>query len=382
MSTLKYKMLIICQKDISRQILEDICKAIDIETIVCHTTNEALELLEHDLYSLLIYSLLEDKEQNDKFVASVRSKQLFLDKPIISIIPNNKYFHTVLGVTDYIVKPLEFEKTKTLILNVIEKHYQQNILIEELFSQSNIHKKEVTKIQQKHEEEISLIKDRMLLIFTHELKTPLNAVINFADYINRGLQGKLTRKKIDRYIELSEIIKINGEVLLDEINTLLDIAKIKENRMVFNIDTVDLNSMINHSVYKYKMLYNKDVISSIDEVTIQTDKKSFEHIFENLFSNALKYSTSLVKVSLNSDNNKFILIVEDDGEGIEEDQRSKIFEIFEQTEETVLTRKKEGTGIGLYIVKLICDHFQYNIEGGKSKLGGAKFTISGIKNKG
>lgn len=377
-----HNILILCSKQYNQEVIKKVCEALNIKTTFCYAKEEALELLEKNSYSFLLYSMFETTEENNEFAVKVRSIPLFMDKPIICVIPENKYFYTILDVSYYILGPLEFEKLKAIVENISKKFYEQNILIEELFSQSNNHKKEVVQIQEKHQEEISLIKDRMLLIFTHELKTPLNAVINFADHINRGLQGKLTRKKIERFTELSEIIKVNGEVLLDEINTLLDIAKIKENRMVFNINMLHLNDTINDITHKYKMLYNKEVITSIDEVTIKSDEKSLKHVIENLFSNALKYSISLVKVSLKNDDKRFIIIIEDDGEGIEEDQRSKIFEIFEQTEQTVLTRKKEGTGIGLYIVKLICDHFKYDIKVDRSNLGGAKFTISGIKNEG
>lgn len=334
-----------------------------VHTLSVETT---LDYLSQNSVSMVIVDS-ETVNRNDKdLVKKIKVQPLFLDKPILLMI--SSFDNLVEGFDPFSIIHLPLNKEE-LILKVnsfLNRYYEQNRLIEEMFNQSKEHKKE-----------ISLLKDRMLLIFAHELKTPLNAIINFSGYINRGLKKKLTKAKVDKFTELSELIEVNGKVLLEEINTLLDIVKLKEDRMVFNMEDIDISELINSTLGKYKLLYNKKLETNIDHLTIYSDIRSFIHIFENLYSNALKYASSMVLVTLKEDKGDFILTVEDDGRGIKDDQKNRIFELFEQTEQTVLNREKEGTGIGLYIVKLLCEHFKYGISVEDSNLGGAKFIIRG-----
>jgi signal transduction histidine kinase len=217
----------------------------------------------------------------------------------------------------------------------------------------------------------------MLVIFTHELKTPLNAIINFSSYIGRNLQKELTPKRINKLIDLSNQIELNGQSLLSQINNLLDISKMKNNKMPHNLQQLDFKKFVEKILNKYSGMYGKKVTSNLEEGVIFTDEKSLLSVVDNVFSNALKYSQTQIKVELKYENDTFCLEIEDDGCGVEENEYEKIFELFEQTDKTVLTREHEGTGIGLYIVKLLCNRLNYNIDVSKSTLGGAKFCIAG-----
>ena len=364
-----YSILIVSNNDKYIQIIKDGLlsekHSSDIDILISKNIDNALELLSKDIVSLLI---LDTELETPKSIELIKQKPLFLNKPIILIANSTEDTIKRYDITNFLIVPLKKEKVESIIINTLDNYYKQDKIINKLFSQ----KKE-------HKQEMILTKDRMLLIFAHELKTPLNAIINFAGHINRGLQKNITRKKIDKYIELSELIKVNGELLLSEITTLLDISKIKEHKMNFTIEKIALNDILDHIIYKYKLLYSKNVLSSIDIVEVTGDKSSFIHIFENLYSNALKYSKDKVNISLTQDEENFYITIEDDGIGIKHNEYKKVFELFEQTEETVLDREKEGTGVGLYIVKLLCDKFKYNIEISTSVLGGAKFCISGKK---
>jgi two-component system sensor histidine kinase RstB len=101
-------------------------------------------------------------------------------------------------------------------------------------------------------------------------------------------------------------------------------------------------------------------------------------LFTNLYSNSLKYSKSIIKISLYVDKeHSFILVVEDDGEGIADNQKEKIFDMFEQVDTDVLTREKKGTGVGLYTVKHFAKLCQMDIQVlDSNEFGGAKFVLS------
>lgn len=340
------------------------------------TKDETLGILKNNAVSLLI--LDEEISSIVELLEYIRKIPLFGNKPVI-LLRSFGNIQIPSDISDFVYKPINGNEIVKKSTQVMDKFYEQNRLIDEIFSQTKEHKKMVSKIQSEHIQQMNLIKDRMLLIFTHELKTPLNAIINFSSYISRGLQKNTSPKRIEKYIELSKLLEANAKVLLGEINTLLDIAKIKENKLIFNPVSLNLKEIVDDLMKNYELLYKKRVSSSLEDVVMEGDRRSFMHIFENLFSNALKYAFSKVEVCLSQDSDSFYMIVEDDGAGIKEDQKSKVFELFEQSEQTVLNRQKEGTGIGLYIVKILCEHFNYKIELSDSPLGGARFCISGKK---
>jgi signal transduction histidine kinase len=156
----------------------------------------------------------------------------------------------------------------------------------------------------------------------------------------------------------------------------------KNDNFVLHIQEIELKTFIEKLTQKYSGMYGKNVILELSDGVVFSDEGSLLKIIENIYSNAIKYSKQSVKVKLKYENDMFHLHIEDDGRGIKESEREKIFELFEQTDNTVLTREHEGTGIGLYIVKLLCDKLKYSIAIDRSKLGGADFYIKGqIKNE-
>jgi len=273
------------------------------------------------------------------------------------------------GVKDFFLKPINMEELLSKFSNILQDVLLQEKVISELNEQKN-HLEEAHK-------KIDSIKEDMVIIFTHELKTPLNAIINFSAYINRNLKKELTPKRIDKLCDLSKQIELNGYGLLTQINNLLDISKMKNNKLPLNQSDIELKSFIKSILNKYSGMYGKKVSSDLEEIMVFSDANSLLSIFDNIFSNALKYSRSNILVTLKSQGDNFVINIEDDGRGINEDEREKVFELFEQTDETVLTREHEGTGIGLYIVKLLCDKLNYTIDISTSKLGGADFCIVG-----
>jgi len=340
---------------------------VDIEILFAKEKTDAIEILKNDIMSLIILDSSVDNIINDQFVKQIRSSKFFDQKPIISLVSSYDEIKTKYESTNIILKPIDMDKLLDEIRKILAKEYVNQSLTSTMFNQTKQHK-----------QEMSFLKDRMLLLFTHELKTPLNAIISFSDHINRGLQKKeISQKKIDSFIELSKLIKVNGEVLLNEITTLLNILKIREDKMHFSYENISLNQLIVNTTENYKLLYEKQINMSIKETFYKTDLNAFKHIFENLYSNALKYSNGKINISLEDFDDRFELIIEDDGKGIEEENKKTVFELFEQNEQNPLTRQREGTGIGLYIVKLLCEKLGYSISISDSTLGGAKFTLIG-----
>jgi len=279
-----------------------------------------------------------------------------------------------IGIDKFLMKPLNMDKLCETLHDILDVLLTQkdNLRLEELSYT-------LTDELENKDKELSLFKDDMIAIFTHELKTPLHAIINFSEYIHKNIHKELTPKRIEKISDLAHKINANGLAQSAQIETLLDVSKYKAGKIIFNKSFIEPKRIIDAIVHRYQSMYEKEVTFRLENISMMWDKKAFHMLFENIFSNALKHSTSKVHVTFfRIEKEQFILSIEDDGDGIKEEERSKIFGQFEQLDAAMLERQKAGTGLGLYLVKLILDNSGSNINVGESELlGGASFKITG-----
>jgi len=231
--------------------------------------------------------------------------------------------------------------------------------------------------KQKTLEEINKTKDRFLLLFTHELKTPLNAIVNFT-----RLMAKETSWSEKRFRPMVESLERNAQTMLSNVENLLNLARLKSGKIRFEIKTFSLKESFNALKKEYASLLKAKNIHlelDVDEMLfIQSDPTAFSHIMTNLISNAIKYGKDTILIKAHVNQEGYFITIEDNGKGIA--QTAKVFELFEQGEQETLKRRKTGTGIGLHFAKELCDALGFGISIGTSTtLGGALFTIT-LKN--
>jgi len=208
-------------------------------------------------------------------------------------------------------------------------------------------------------EEAIKLKDEFFYLITHEFKTPI-AVINLAmQAIEYNCSGEVTGKAT-KYLNT---IKLNVNRQLRLVNNLLDIVRIDSGYLKMNtsyFDTVHVIESIVNSIQLYaqqkkvKLKFN----TKLSVRNIYFDEEKLERILLNLLSNALKFTPSgkSITVTLSSKKNKkqdmLLIRVQDEGTGIPQEKQDIIFERFGQAD-TSLSRQAEGTGLGLYLVKLL-----------------------------
>lgn len=264
------------------------------------------------------------------------------------------------------------EKKKYVAHNDIIKDKQGNIksiLISAL---------DITEIQLLKEElQYNKLKIEFFANLSHELKTPLNlsfSALQMLDLYNKNYSMGEGNEKFQRYIN---IIKQNNYRLLKLVNNIVDITKINANYfdiVLENCDIVDIVKKITYSVSDY--CNNKKRIvkfnSNLKSKLIACDAFSIERIMLNLFSNAVKFTDEGDEISVNiSEKEDFIIIVvKDTGTGISEERQKIIFDRFRQVDKS-FTRRSEGSGLGLTIVKLLLE-----LQGGKISVNSeqGKFT--------
>ena len=269
--------------------------------------------------------------------------------------------------------------------NILEYITLRDNKTELISNQKELESKERDLLEQRvrASKELEKAKESFLVVFTHELKTPLNSTINFAQFIQEELQSHTAKNEnLKMMVEFAKQIQSNGDFMLNVVNGILDISKLKAGKLTFHMAPFKPAYVINSVVKRLEGAMEKN--SSIqtemildNNMVLNLDEFRFDHIVSNIYSNALKYGKDRILIELGLlGGNGFILNIHDNGGGVE--NPTKVFELFEQCDDEHKKRYSKGTGIGLHYVKLLCDGLGMDVSVSRSEaLGGAKFTISG-----
>jgi signal transduction histidine kinase len=201
-------------------------------------------------------------------------------------------------------------------------------------------------------------KSQFFANMSHELRTPLNGILGFAELLADGLYGTLP----DKALEILERIQKDGKHLLGLINDVLDISKIEAGQLTLALENYSLQGIVETviattgSLARAKGIEVRAVVSP-DLPVGYGDERRLTQVLLNLVGNAIKFTdTGSVEVRAEAMDNHFILAVQDTGPGIPPEDQARIFEDFQQVDNSI-TRQKGGTGLGLAIARrLIAVH--------------------------
>lgn len=226
---------------------------------------------------------------------------------------------------------------------------------------------------------ISKRKSDFISAVSHELRTPLTSIKGYASIL---LAGKLGELPEDVKIRLDKINRHSDE-LVNLVNDLLDISRIESGKVTMKLESQNLSNIVSDITDIFAVQFKEKAIefnSSIeaDAQTVTADLGQLKRVFINLIGNAIKFiPAARAKISVSAYKvGKFIQIdITDNGCGIPEDAREKIFDEFYRVENMINDQVK-GTGLGLALVKHIIE-----AHGGKiwvtSKLGiGSTFSFT------
>ena len=200
-------------------------------------------------------------------------------------------------------------------------------------------------------EDANRVKSEFLAVMSHELRTPLNAIGGYAELMELGVQGPVSKEQR----ELLERIQRNQRHLLGLINQVLNYARIETGNLRFDISDVPLDEVLSTTeALIFPQLRAKGVrykYSRCDSsVTVRADAEKLQQILLNLLANAVKFTerAGLISVIAETDENAVTVKVRDTGIGIAPDKLVKIFEPFVQVDPNY-TREYEGVGLGLAV---------------------------------
>lgn len=225
----------------------------------------------------------------------------------------------------------------------------------------------------KKEADLNEQQKNFILSVSHELKTPIAAS---KLQIQTLLKHELNR---DKQIELLTNALVETERLNKLVENVLTVNQLSNKNISMHIEKFNCSELLNVIVLRYfsNLVSNKSLkLSSEENIFINADKDLIQSVIINLIENAVKYSFEEVNVVLNfkKENNKAILEISDTGIGISDTEKDKIFEKFYRSGNED-TRKTKGTGIGLFLVKSICDLHQASISVLPNKPKGSVFKI-------
>jgi signal transduction histidine kinase len=229
------------------------------------------------------------------------------------------------------------------------------------------------KIQQSIGKEIELSKrqNNFMLSVTHELKTPLTS-------IQLALQTLMKRKlkEEDREDLLSKALSANQRlaVLIDNI---LNASRLENDGFEPKSDVFPLNSFLNKAIEDLRKVHPSAVFNMDSNVDIITaDTYMIETVLNNLFENALKYSgeAAHIQVSVQQRNQMCHITIADQGPGIPDEEKVKIFEKFYRVGNEI-SRSKKGSGLGLFISKEFIERHKGLIRCENNVPKGTKFII-------
>ena len=222
------------------------------------------------------------------------------------------------------------------------------------------------------------LKSEFLAHMSHELRTPLNGIIGFSEFLIDGKPGPLNPKQLEY---MSDVLT-SGRDLLALINDVLDLAKVEAGKMELHPEVfsfrgavTEICSIIGAMANEKEVVIERELDVQPDEVWL--DKQKFKQVLYNLLSNAVKFTHNNGRVSITAtmeERSRLRLQVCDTGVGIKAEDLPKMFLEFRQLD-SGLTRRHQGTGLGLALTKKIVEFQDGTISVESTPGKGSTFTV-------
>ncbi len=360
-----YKILIVDDNKNNLFTLRNLLQQyIDATVIEADCGQRALQELIRNTVDLIILDVQMEGMDGFELATLVKARKKTKDIPIVFLsasYTNDDFKNRGFGVgaVDYLTKPIDEYQLINRInvyLKLIEKERKMNVILEEKVNEQT---KELRRAKEEAEA-ANEAKNIFLANISHELRTPLNIIMSTNQLISYYLNNddELDRKQISKKIAVQVQ---NCNRLLRLVNNLIDITKIDSGHFEISMQScniVNICECITLSVAEYvenkgiKLIFDTEA----EEVNVACDINAIERIMLNLLSNAIKFTPvgGTIFVSLMEEEHSVIIKIKDTGIGIPQEKQQIIFERFKQADE-LLTRRHEGSGIGLNLVKSLVE---------------------------
>ena len=286
----------------------------------------------------------------------------------VDIVPDEGWISIYQWIAVIAVSCITSLMGATIFNQVRSKKYRENQYAVEL-------KKSAEQAREARE-----AKTRFLFNMSHDIRTPMNAIIGFSDLLGKNLDNE---EKVREYLKK---IKSSGNFLMTIINQVLEMARIESGTAILKTEAANLSELF----YSVNTVLESDIQMKGIHCSIDTnvqhkyafcDKTKLQEIYLNIMSNAIKYTPDdhAIHVTINETNfddkkARYVFVCEDTGIGMASEYLPHIFDEFSR-EHTATENKVSGTGLGLSIVKSFVELMNGRIHVESEPGKGTKFTV-------
>ena len=361
------KILVVDDDRLNLRIIGGILRSEGYQLAEGDSGERALEIYETFKPDLVLLDVM--MSGIDGFETCRRLKKIHGDRcaPVIFITAKNESDDVVEGLgaggVDYLPKPFKPKE----VLARIRSHLQNRALVEQ------------QKLLVAQLSEANTQKNRFLGMAAHDLRNPLASIRGLTEFLRDGAVGPLTADQID----LVETIHSASQSMLELVNELLDVAVIEAGELQLHLESEDLAALIGKSVAVTNMEAAKKKTRVHFAPTGLVPKRPLDsakmrQVIDNLLSNAIKYSPpgSTINVTLSADpaSATCTFAVQDQGPGIPEGERDRLFKDFSRLS-VQPTGGEKSTGLGLAICRKIVEAHRGTIVAENLPGGGCEFRV-------
>lgn len=332
--------------------------------------NQLFEVPTHDIFTIDSFLKLVHPEDISRVKIALNESQIhgkeYNVEYRVIYSDGNIHWIAVRGKTY-----LDAEGNPKNMMGVVRRVTDKKIANEELSKVYDLERK-----ARSEAEEANRAKDFFLAVVSHELRSPLNAILGWVKILlNKKVDEKTQRNAL-------ETIEKSARTQAKLIDDLVDSARVASGKLRLELRPLNLYEIIKtvyNAQYPTAEAKNTTINFTTDQEDIQVfgDSYRLQQIFSNLLSNALKFTADggNIKIDVQTDSNTVKVAFEDDGQGISENSLPRIFQQFQQGENKT-SPTQSGLGLGLSIVKILVAKHNGTVEAESAGIGrGSTFTV-------
>jgi signal transduction histidine kinase len=360
------RILVVDDDRLNVRILSNILKSEGYTLADADSGERALEVYESFHPDLVLLDVMMPGMNGFETCRALRQSHGGETAPVIFITAKSESDDVVEGLNaggvDYLPKPFRAKEALARIrthLHIRLLSEQQKSLVDQL-SKANA------------------AKNRFLGMAAHDLRNPLASIRGLAEFLRDGVVGPLSPEQID----LIKTIHEASQGMLDLVNELLDVATIESGELKLSLEPHDLTELIEKNIYLANIeaakKHTKIVFAAPGHAAIlPIDAGKIKQVVANLLSNALKYSPpgSTVMVELHRGKGTWAFSVKDQGPGIPENERDRLFKDFGRLS-VKTTGGEKSTGLGLAICRNIVEAHRGTITAENLPQRGCEFRVT------
>jgi two-component system, sensor histidine kinase and response regulator len=349
-----YRILFVDDTQLNHTIVKKILESNGYE-VHCRTNGlEAMEILYENSFDLILLDIEMPKMNGYELCETIKGNSAFYDIPVIFVTSRNDTDSLVrgfgAGAQDFVSTPINAQE----LLARVATHLKLRSSMEKLKREIKEHilAQETLQIREQQLREANATKDKFFSIIAHDLNNPIATLLMTSEYLMTSYEA-LSEKSRSEFI--SNIADAAGRIS-SLLQNLLNWSRSQTGRIEINpyhLPAYDLGNET--SAFLAHSLKDKEIelVNKISpDIKIHADYNMVLTVFRNLTSNSIKFTPrkGRIEYSAEESNGQVIIAVKDNGVGIPDDKKEKIFRIGEKVS-TTGTENEKGTGLGLLLCK-------------------------------